>query len=182
MDTPLILRDTITTNVVKVVDSCQPCIQEAETNWQDVTIVGIICFLATVSIVIISFAFYKWQKAKYQYLVFADNQKHLHEIEKGNLEASRIAEKEAKERAEKEEKQKAEKDEKEKTKSDYKIAGEFFKQVCDATKDKEGKFDNAALKTLIEFFQKEWGKSQESKDKNGSSNEKSQSQNEEEKS
>ena len=179
MDTLLILRDTITANVVKVVDSCHPSIQEAETNWQDVAIVGIICFVGTLCIGIISIAFYKWQKAKYEYLVSSDNQKHKHEIERGNIVASRIAEKEAKE---KEEKQKAEKDEKEKTKSDYKIAGEFFKQVCDATKDKEGKLDNAALNALIEFFRKEWRDSKESKDKNDSTNEKSQSHHEDEKS
>lgn len=181
MDTLLILRDTITANVVEVFDSCQTCLQEAETNCDDVKIVFLICATIVVVLGIAAFAYYKWQNAKYIYMVFADNQKHLHEIEKANLEASRIAEKEAKEKAEKEEKQKNEKAEKDSKKTDYKIAGEFFKQVCDATKDKEGKFDNAALKTLIEFFQKEWGKTQNSENKNGSSNEKSQSQHEEEK-
>lgn len=39
----VILRDTIITNVVKVIDSCQPCVQEAETNCNDVIIVVIIC-------------------------------------------------------------------------------------------------------------------------------------------
>ena len=43
MDTILILKDTIITQVVKVVDSCQPCIQEVETTCNDVKIVGIIC-------------------------------------------------------------------------------------------------------------------------------------------
>lgn len=32
MDTLLFLRDTITVNVVKVIDSCQPCAQMAESN------------------------------------------------------------------------------------------------------------------------------------------------------
>ena len=38
MDTLLILRDTIATNVVKVIDCCSHCVQETETNWADVEI------------------------------------------------------------------------------------------------------------------------------------------------
>ena len=49
MDTLLILRDSITANVVKVVDTCQSCVQVDPTNCNDVKIVAIIC--ATIVIV-----------------------------------------------------------------------------------------------------------------------------------
>ncbi len=170
MDTLLILRDTIPTHVVKVIGSCQPFIHEPETNWQDVAIVGIICLVVTICISIIIFAFCKWQKAKYKYLVLVDHQKHLHEIEIVNLEASRKVAK-----AEKEEKQIVGKENK---KTDYQEAGEFFKHICDATKDKEGKFDNAALYNLLNFFREEWRGSKGSEGKNENSNDKSRSQHE----
>jgi len=82
MDTLLILRDTITANVVKITDSCSHCVQETETNWHDVIIVGIICFFVTICIGIISFAFYKWQKTKYCYQYKANEQKYQHEQNK----------------------------------------------------------------------------------------------------
>jgi len=54
MDTLLILRDTISTHVVKLIDSCPPCVQEAETNWADVQIVFLICLAIVLSIFIIA--------------------------------------------------------------------------------------------------------------------------------
>lgn len=54
MDTLLILRDTVTTNVVTVINSCQPCIHEAETNCPDVQIVFFICSAIVLSILIIA--------------------------------------------------------------------------------------------------------------------------------
>ena len=157
MDTLLILRDTIPTHVAKVIGSCQPFIHEPETNWQDVAIVGIICLVVTICISIIIFAFCKWQKAKYKFLVLVENQKHLYEIENANFEASRKASK-----VEKEEKQIIGKENK---KTDYQEAGEFFRQICDATKDKDGKFDIATLNALLDFFREEWGNSKESEGK-----------------
>ena len=76
MSTLFILPDTITANIVKVTDSCSHCVQEAETNLQDVAIVGIICFVVTLCIGIISFTFYKWQSAKYNYLNKTDHRKY----------------------------------------------------------------------------------------------------------
>ncbi len=43
MDTLFILQDTVLVDVVKVIDSCQPYVHEAETSWQDVAIVLCIC-------------------------------------------------------------------------------------------------------------------------------------------
>ena len=157
MDNLLILLDTVTANVMKVTHSCSNCAQDAETNWQEVAIVGIICLIVTICLCIILFAFYKWQKAKYKFLVLVDNQKHLYEIENANFEASRKAAK-----VEKEEKQIVGKENK---KTDYQEAGEFFKQICDATKDKDGKFDIATLNALLDFFREEWGNSKESEGK-----------------
>lgn len=54
MDTLLILRDTITANVVKVTNSCSHCVQETGTNWADVQIVFIICLAIVLSILIIA--------------------------------------------------------------------------------------------------------------------------------
>lgn len=60
MDTLLILRDSITANVVKVVDSCPPCIQEAETNWVDVEIVRYTSITIVLSVLIVSLLFFLW--------------------------------------------------------------------------------------------------------------------------
>lgn len=43
MDTLFILRDSVPVDVVKIIGSCQPCIQEAKTSWQDVAIAFCIC-------------------------------------------------------------------------------------------------------------------------------------------
>lgn len=56
MDTLLILRDTITVNAVKIIDSCQPCIQGPETNLADVEIVKYICMVVVASVLIIAIA------------------------------------------------------------------------------------------------------------------------------
>ena len=54
MDTLLILRDTVTVDVVKVIDAYSPRVQEAQTNWADVQIVFLICSTIVLSILIIS--------------------------------------------------------------------------------------------------------------------------------
>ena len=71
MDTLLILRDTlshaviltdaITAHVVKVVDNCQPCVQEAETNRQDVAIVFLICATIVVIALITKCTVLSWK-------------------------------------------------------------------------------------------------------------------------
>lgn len=63
MDTLLILRDTITAHVIKVVDSCQLCAQEAPTNCNDVKVVAIIC-LAIVLMTLIAWGVISSWKCK----------------------------------------------------------------------------------------------------------------------
>lgn len=164
MDTLFVLKDTVSAHVIKVVDSCPTCVHEAQTNWADVQIVKYICL----AIIVISFfaaiAFYLCQKAKYN----SEEQTRGHEIAKANNEAK--IEKEKKDDELKRYQSNSEfdlnKEQSQKTnKTDYERAGEFIKQMCDATKDKEGKLNNAALETLIRFFHEEWRDSKESKDK-----------------
>ena len=84
MDTLLILRDTITTNVVKVVDSCQPCIQEAETNCQDVAIVGIICFTIIVIMMYGTRQFFKNKAKEREYQKGRESQHRNWDVEDKN--------------------------------------------------------------------------------------------------
>lgn len=58
MDTLIIIRDTLTANVEKVIDSCQPFTQEAETNYKDVIIVAIICLTILLFTGIVIYALY----------------------------------------------------------------------------------------------------------------------------
>lgn len=62
MDTLLIFRDTITVNALKVIDSCQPCIHEAETNGNDILNVLILCMTVMVVVAIICVASVCWHK------------------------------------------------------------------------------------------------------------------------
>ena len=84
MDTLLILQDSISAHVVKLIDTCQPCVQEAETNLK---IVGIICLAIVLAVLIVSVALCLWQKAKCKFAIDVDEQKFKHEIEKAKLEA-----------------------------------------------------------------------------------------------
>ena len=43
MDTIMIIRDSVATCVYKTAITCQPCVKEAGTTWQDVAIVFLIC-------------------------------------------------------------------------------------------------------------------------------------------
>ena len=75
MDTLLILRDTITANIVKVTDSCSHCVQEAETNCDDVKIIFLICATIVVALGIVAVTFYRWQSDKYKHLNIVNSQK-----------------------------------------------------------------------------------------------------------
>lgn len=66
MDTLLILRDTITDHVIKVVDTCQPCVQEAETNCKDIAIVAIICGTILIIAIAAMFTFHQWKKKEHE--------------------------------------------------------------------------------------------------------------------
>ncbi len=69
MDTLFIIKDAIATNVLKVVDTCQPCVQEAEMNWADVEIIKYICIAVVLSVLVIAFTlgaitWHNYRKAK----------------------------------------------------------------------------------------------------------------------
>lgn len=66
MDTLLILRDTITVDVVKIISTYSPCTQEVETNWADVEIVSIICIAVVLTVFIVSLLFILWYYFKKQ--------------------------------------------------------------------------------------------------------------------
>ena len=54
MDTILVLKDTVSAHVIKVVDSCPTYVHEAQTNWADVQIVFLICMAIVLSILIVA--------------------------------------------------------------------------------------------------------------------------------
>ena len=81
MDTILfIIQDTITANAVKVINSSQPCVQEAPTNCNDVLIVAIIC----IAIIIITWLgickFFGFKKEERAARTSADNKKRENEV------------------------------------------------------------------------------------------------------
>ena len=67
MDALLVLKDTITASVVKVVGSCQPCIHAAETNFNGVWITLIICLTAVFITGIVAVYIYFQNKQKKQH-------------------------------------------------------------------------------------------------------------------
>ncbi len=62
MDTLLILGDTVTAHVVKVIDTCQPCILKAETNTNELLIILIICLSIVLIVTISGYVIIKWHK------------------------------------------------------------------------------------------------------------------------
>lgn len=131
---------------------------ETPTNYEDVRIVAIICITVVIVIGIASYALLDWQDKKNNYQKEIDKKKQAKEEKDDVNKKYEDLRSESEENKRKYEKLKAETAEKEKNKTDYQKAGEFFKQVCDATKDKEGKLDDLALETLIKFFREEWRK------------------------
>jgi hypothetical protein len=75
MDTIVIIRDTVATCVKKTVDICQPCVKEAETNWQDVTIVAIICITILILALIGICRYFRWKKFEREAIDNAANTK-----------------------------------------------------------------------------------------------------------
>ena len=61
MDTLLLLKDTITAQVVKVVNSCQPCVLGAATNENNVRVADIICNAVVNVILYLVIAFLIWK-------------------------------------------------------------------------------------------------------------------------
>jgi hypothetical protein len=55
MDTILVLKDTVSAHVIKVVDSCPTYVHEAQTNWDNLKIVIVICITILLALSIIAF-------------------------------------------------------------------------------------------------------------------------------
>lgn len=141
MDTLLILRDTITANVVKVVDSCQPCIQEAETNWQDVVIVKYVCYAIVAMFLTIVFAvgIFVWHNNKWRkmYNIAEENHKLKEKDDKiKELEKSIEAQKKDK-----------------KKKEEYEIACEVLDKISSLARPKDGITDKEVANKLFSLYQ-----------------------------
>lgn len=67
MDTLLILRDTITANVIKVVNSSKPCVQETDINCNSIGISLIICVTVVVLALIVASLLFLFNRKKYKY-------------------------------------------------------------------------------------------------------------------
>lgn len=61
MDTIMIIRDSVATCVNETAAICQPCVKEAETNWQDVLIVVAICMVFAFIAISICNRYFKWK-------------------------------------------------------------------------------------------------------------------------
>lgn len=159
MDTLLIFRDTITVNALKVIDSCQPCIHEAETNEYDYGVVLAICGTIFLVALVVTVGFCYWQKARYKYMKELDKQNNEYEsAQKGN-DYQREKERNERDDARKEkeyqhDKERAEWDDATKSK----IVPESLRLICDAAKDKDGKIDKDVITLLLEMFDKENGR------------------------
>ena len=159
------LSDSTLIELAKVLNSCQPCIQEAATNYDDVRIVYVTCLAIVLVVLIASVAFYHCMRIKYKYQNQGKEKEHEHEENKAKNEFERKMAEENEKLNLYEKKVKIDLDRDlscKNNKTNYQIAGEFIKQVCDSAKDKEGKFDNATLDNLLRFFREEW-RNQESK-------------------
>lgn len=55
------MNDSLFLELAKVMNSCQPCVQEAETNCKDVLIVAIICATIVLVALIAKWAIWSWQ-------------------------------------------------------------------------------------------------------------------------
>lgn len=61
MDTIMIIRDSVATCVKGTAETCQACVKEVETTWQDVAIVFLICLTL---LIIALYAICKYYKCK----------------------------------------------------------------------------------------------------------------------
>lgn len=87
-DTIYIIRDTIVANITMAGDGVQPLIREAETNWLDVAIVGIICVAICVLAYIIVDGLRDWQKDNLAKQGEYDEKKREHELKVKEKEAA----------------------------------------------------------------------------------------------
>lgn len=62
MDTIMIIRDSVATCMNKTVATCQPCVKEAGTTWQDVSIVFLVCLTLLIIALYAICNYYKCKK------------------------------------------------------------------------------------------------------------------------
>lgn len=58
----MIIRDSVAMYVNKTAEICQPCVKEAETTWQDVSIVLLICLTLLIIALSALCKYFKWKK------------------------------------------------------------------------------------------------------------------------
>lgn len=81
MDSTMITCDTVATCVRKTAEICQPCVKQAETNWLDVLIVGIICATIVIIVLIITCRYLKFKAAEREAQQKATEDKRKKEID-----------------------------------------------------------------------------------------------------
>ena len=145
MDTLLILRDTIATNVVKVIDCCSHCVQETETNWADVQIVFLICSAIALSILIIAvtMGILIWH--------YNSKSKECNELKEKNVKSEELRKndlEEIKNLKEKVDKLSKSNDGKE----DYKIACEVLDKISSLARPKDGITDKEVADKLYSLY------------------------------
>jgi len=57
------MSDSAVVELAKVINTCQPCVKEAQTNCNDVWIVVVICATFVIVALIVKWAIWSWQKA-----------------------------------------------------------------------------------------------------------------------
>ena len=57
------MSDSVVVELAKVINTCQPCVKEAETNCQDVWIAGIICLAIVLVALIAKWTICSWKDA-----------------------------------------------------------------------------------------------------------------------
>ena len=75
------MGDSAVVELAKVMNACQPCMQEAETNCSDVKIVAIICITIVLVALIAKWAIWSWQKAVIAYKEKEHSDKEVKELQ-----------------------------------------------------------------------------------------------------
>ena len=81
MDTIMIICDSVATCVKGTVDTCQPCVKEAGTTWQDVSIVFLICLTLLIIALYAICKYYKCKKDEREASTNAAREKRKNDVE-----------------------------------------------------------------------------------------------------
>lgn len=69
METLLLIKDTLTTHSINVVDSCRPCVHGAATDFNDFLIVCIVCVTIVIIVLVVSLTVYLTRRAKLCFVI-----------------------------------------------------------------------------------------------------------------